>query len=236
MKLNLLRLAFGWNHKLWSKPFLELLKKTDLLQKESLHILEIGASRRSCVSLLFGSRINYIEISFYDPQYEAPITTKIDFLKMHLALPAEFKVSHLDAFDLCKTYDLIILKSVMGGIFRENETTMEDVKDFIDKLRHKNLTPSGCLITIDNGKRFISGAFARFGAQKLGWRCFSPNDFCDVTYQSSFGFLNSFSLETRLGHLGYFLDNYLMYYLDCVAYKLIKKYPTVIVTLFKTKN
>ena len=158
MKLNLLRLAFGWNHKLWSKPFLELLKKTDLLQKESLHILEIGASRRSCVSLLFGSRINYIE------------------------------------------------------------------------------TPSGCVITIDNGKRFISGAFARFGAQKLGWRCFSPNDFCDVTYQSSFGFLNSFSLETRLGHLGYFLDNYLMYYLDCVAYKLIKKYPTVIVTLFKTKN
>ena len=52
--------------------------------------------------------------------------------------------------------------------------------------------------------------------------------------QSEFVVISSFSFETRLGYIGYMLDNYVIYSLDLILFKFWRYNPTVIVSVFST--
>ena len=138
-----------------------------------------------------------------------------------------------DMTDINGHYDLIIAKSVLGGIFRNNESNIEDVNKLIQKILEKNINHGGMLILEDNGKSFFEKMLVNFGSRKNNWRFFNASDFKNPDQQFTFGFLSCFSYETRFGFFGTFID-YMLYISDLLLSK-VTNHPTVILTVFFKK-
>jgi hypothetical protein len=126
------------------------------------------------------------------------------------------------------------MKSVLGGLFRKNSSSISDATDFIGSLVSRTVKREGLLISIDNGKSILENTLSRFGARKNQWRFFKKSELNRSIRQTEFGVLSSFSFETRLGYVGYILDNYVIYPLDLILFKLWRHNPTVIVSVFNT--
>ena len=222
---------FGWSAKSWSRPF--LCAMSDIQLPESCDILEVGAGRYSSVALLFLNGKNKLHITSYP---EAQIPELRQYVEESCGnVAGSIKVSCMSAKDIGE-YDLIVMKSVLGGIFRVDSSGKEDAEDLLCKIAEKNLKPRGTLVTLDNGATVLEPLLSRFGARANKWRFFVPSDFKKCERQYGFGLFSSFSVVTRFGVLGSQIEKSL-YLLDAAIYSVVKvSKPSVIVTVYKRQK
>ena len=228
---RLVRLAFGWNYKSWSHAF----KVSNFQLPNRLdRILEIGASRHSMVSLIFDGLASEIVISYYTGEQREGIEQYLASVRQKYHLKSKYVLEQADATTVEGSFDIVIMKSVLGGLFRQKSSTISDATGFIGSLVSRAVKPEGLLISIDNGKSILERALSRFGARKNQWRFFRKSELTGAIRQTEFGLISSFSFETRLGYVGYILDNYVIYPLDLIFFKFWRYHPTVIVSVFST--
>ena len=230
---RLVRLAFGWNYKSWSHAF----KVSNFQLPNRLdRILEIGASRHSMVSLIFDGLASEIVISYYSDEQRRGVEQYLASVRQKYHLKSKYVLEQIDATSVEGSFDIVIMKSVLGGLFRQNNSTISDATGFIGSLVSRAVKPKGLLISIDNGKSILERTLSRFGARKNQWRFFRKSELTGAIRQTEFGLISSFSFETRLGYVGYILDNYVIYPLDLILFKFWRYNPTVIVSVFSTHD
>ena len=213
---------FDWNSKAWSFAFLRLLTKNNLNFKNKL-ILEIGATSKSSVGMFFCennklilSSNNLEEIILMKKIYKS---NNVDVLQ-------------LDLLNLVGQYDLIIMKSVIGGLCRKNGEIKAN--QILKKIKENNLKEGGAIISLDNGRSIFHKIteYFQFGARKNNWFFFKIDHLTNFEAISTFGFFSFFSLKTRLGYFGKIVEDF-MYLFDRVIFIFYKKNPTIIIKYFK---
>lgn len=225
-----IRFAFGWNYKSWSRA----VKVSNFQPSNRIdRILEIGSSRHSIVSIIFDGLANEIVISYYLDEQREGIEQYLASVRQKYDLKSKYVLEKVDVTSVEGSFDIVIMKSVLGGLFRQNSTHAFDVNEFIESLISRTVKTEGLLISIDNGKSILEPMLSRFGARKNQWRFFGKSELKRAIIQSEFGVFSSFSFETRLGFVGYILDNYVIYFLDLILFKFLKHNPTVIFSVFK---
>ena len=220
--------AFGWNVRAWSTPFTRAI--ADVSLPETYSVLELGAGPRSVLSVLFASPDAELHVTAYPSEQYEMVNS---YLNSQPRLEGILTISPMSALAVTGRYNLILMKSVAGGLFRTDSSTISDVQEFYKKLRHEHLLPGGFLVTLDNGSTVFETLLRYFGARKNNWRFFRPEDFQDHNSQYCFGWLSTFSFRTRLGdQLGQPLED-LLYYADRARWKISPpRRPSVIVTVF----
>ena len=227
--------TFGWSWKSWSKSFLSLDQKLlDELFNISGNVLEVGPGIYSQVSLVFQKARN-IDLGVY--QFSSDSKEIKHFLNNKFLHKKNINIIDCDIRRFDGKYNLIIMKSVLGGIFREGSSKNEDVLALIERIVENNLVEGGYLITLDNGIGFFHHIRNIYGAKKNKWRFFKPNDLKNkyLKKQSYFGFFSCFSLEFRVPIVGKLVD-YCFFLLDNVLNNSIfpSKYKSsIIVSLYK---
>ena len=223
--------AFGWNALQWLKP----VRVSGILNEldQSKTALEIGAGHHSIASLILDGRVRNIDISYFDSVQLSGITNTLEQAERKFTLQSNYAVKYADAFTVTGEYDVVLMKSVLGGLFRANDTSIKDVNMFLNDLCDRTLSDNGILITIDNGISVIEPLLTRFGARCNDWRYFNLSDLESAVAKEGFGFLNAFSFTIRLGSFGKAVDNSILFPLDKILSKIYAKKPTVIMTVFK---
>jgi len=228
-KLNL-NAIFGWSTYAWYVPFRRVIKA---LPKSRIRILELGSGPYSQLALYFDHPSNVLEITTFPAENFNNLKAEIEEKKQKFSLRSEINTKCLSAFECTEKYDLIILKSVLGGLFRTNETSLQDVKHFVNQLVDNNLNDDGALVTLDNGYSAFEPLLRNFGARKKNWRRFRKSDFSLYVEQTSFGFFSCFSFATRIGKVGHAIDTILFgldFILDCMW---MRWRPAIIVTVYR---
>ncbi len=136
-----------------------------------------------------------------------------------------------DATALDGTYDLIILKSVLGGLFRDGATTVAEVNAYLAQIAARNLNEGGHIITCDNGVSLFEPLLRRRGARRGQWRFFRPGDLSVATVQFQFGCLSAFSLSSRIGMVGKLVEEAVLYPFDLLLSPLFRRFSTVIISV-----
>ena len=215
--------GIGWSKKSWFRPLKDFEADNQKFYGSSL---EIGASEYSTLAPFLLTLSKNISIGYYECDV-------ISLQKKLMEFNCDAELLYVDMANIIGKYDLIIAKSVLGGLFREDETNIEEVNGFIDKIIRNNLNAEGVLLLLDNGQSFFEGALSRFGARKNKWRYFQVKDFHNPNpyKQYTFGFLSSFSFESRLGSFGRVFDN-IAYFFD-IFFSKFTNHPTVILTVYR---
>jgi hypothetical protein len=224
---------WGWNVDAWRYPFVNSKEVAKTLDRRQMKILEIGASKYSQVAYEFDKTYSNITISYFDEASKAEIQSKFETIKRDYKLLSNYNISKIDVTKISGKYDVIILKSVLGGIFREK--SFQNAEKLCKNLVNKNLNNGGILVTIDNGKSIFERLMANFGARKNGWHYILINELNMATEQIGFGFFSFVSVSIRLGKFGNWVEK-LMYLMDLIMYHLIKSHQTVICSVFVCQN
>ena len=224
--------TFGWSGLAWRHTTYRSQLVKQIMNRKNLKILELGASSFSQVAFEFDQTESKIMIGFYAPSDEKEITEKLFKMSNIYQLKSEYNCSKIDALSIKGKYDVIIMKSVLGGIFR-NDTARID--DYCCCLASKNLEKGGLLITIDNGKSIFERFLKNHGSRKSGWHFFSGVELLNADEQVSFGFFSCFELSNRLGIFGRLLET-LLYLVDRCLNKFFKFFPTVICSVYRSIN
>jgi len=227
---NLFRAALGWNYEAWGSC---LRKANFLFERDYESILEIGASQHSITALVFDGLSPVITIGYYSENDRGLIIAYFRSVTRDLTLKSDYHFKKIDIFDESnEEYDLVICKSVLGGVFRAGDRDLTFVNSEIRRIVNRFVTEKGYFVSLDNGKSCFDYIWNKVGARKNNWRLFKINDLTFSHSKFSFGVLSAFSLETRLGKFGTFIDNRIFYPIDVVLYKFIRKFPTIIVSIF----
>jgi len=127
------------------------------------------------------------------------------------------------------------MKSVLGGLFRTHNSTLDECELYIKSLLKNNINEGGVFITIDNGKHMAEKLLKSVGILKTRWRRFSIQD---LSFADNKGYAGSIltvgSISSRINIIGNFIDNILSK-LDLLLMKLLPNYPSVICSVFKKK-
>ena len=231
MDNNLINKIIGWSAKSWFYPLEKAIYEFSLVDKKK--VLELGAGEYSAVSLLFLNNKNNIHITVYDNAKIEKIKLLVNEIQDSKKSIKNIQISSMSAKKVNGKYNLIIMKSVLGGIFRLKNSKKEDAQNLIKEIVKNNLEDNGILVSMDNGKTTFESFFSKFGARKNKWRYFVPSDFSDATKQYHFGFLTNFSFSIRFRNIGYTLDN-IIFLIDKLIYKVVKiKNPSIIVSIYK---
>jgi len=225
MKSGRVQHGIGWSRKTWFKPLKDF-KADD--QKIYGCSLEVGASEHGTLAPFLLEVSKNISIGYY----ECDVTS----LQKNLTkLNCDKELHFVDMANINGKYDLIVAKSVLGGLFREGDSSIEAVNGLIGSIISHNLNAGGALLLLDNGQSFFERALSRFGARKNKWRYFQVKDFRNPEpfKQYTFGFLTCFSFESRLGSFGRALDE--MLYLCDIFLSKYTNHPTVILTVYRKK-
>ena len=228
MKINP-KITFGWSADVWSHAFTISKEVQKILQRKNLKILEIGAGKHSQVAYVFDKTQSNITIGFYSESYRNYLKEVLSKNIKNYNLVSKYELSCIDALDLKDKYDVIILKSVLGGIFRGDD--FSKAEKFCHKTVRDNLNSNGALITIDNGKSCFEIFLRYFGARKNNWHFATMDELLTANEKVGFGFLSAFSLSRRFGLAGIILEK-LLYYIDLLLSFLTKFKPTVICSVF----
>ena len=231
----ILKSSFGWSWRTWSRAFLGLEKELlkNILENDG-NILEVGPSEHSQVSLIF-LNAKKIDLGVYKKNIKRQFL--INTLEKKFINDPRIKTIDLDMRELEGKYNLIIMKSILGGIFRDGESSIDDVLNLIKKIVDNNLFEDGYLISLDNGKGFLHYFRDLYGAKKNKWRFFKQESLKTkyLIAQNNFGFLSSFSLSLRLPVVGNILENFLHIF-DILFHKFFSKKisnSSVIVSVYK---
>jgi hypothetical protein len=221
MNLNRVQSGIGWSKKTWLKPLKDFTAED---QKIYTHSLEVGASEKGTLAPFLLEVSKKISIGYYE-------CNVVSLQKKLTELGCNQELHCVDITNIIERYDLIIAKSVLGGVFREGESSVNDVNELIENIIKNNINPGGVLMLLDNGQSFFEVALSRFGARKNKWRYFQTKDFHNSPKQYTFGFLTCFSFESRFGFFGGVIDS-ILYFFDILLSKLTN-HPTVILTVYR---
>jgi hypothetical protein len=212
LQMALTRACFGWSARAWAAPWRRFVQA-----QGGLHVrnaLEVGAGVRSSLAPLLLPLAGQVECSAFD----AAALPLIEARHARL-LPPEaarrIRYTRQDLRQLQGRWDLIVLKSVLGGVYRLHDSTLADVRATLSDIVHNHLAAGGLLVTLDNGRTALEPLLARFGARRNGWRFFRRGDFPPADACYGFGAVSAFSAATRLGWLGRRIDEAL-YGIDCL--------------------
>jgi len=214
--------GIGWSKDAWCKPLRAFVEDNQNIKFN--HSLEIGASENGTLAPFIKELSNKVAIGYFQCDL-----TKLNHNLSHFNIVNESE--YVDMTEINGKYDLIIAKSVLGGIFREDKSSVNDVNELINNILKNNIKQGGVLMLLDNGKSFFEKNLSNFGARKNDWRFFNSKDFINPYQQYTFGFLSCFSLESRFSFFGKFFD-YTLYIFDLFLSK-ITNHPTVILTVYK---
>ncbi|MBV8912429.1 MAG: hypothetical protein JOZ05_05220 [Acetobacteraceae bacterium] len=136
----------GWNRKTWADAleFAVSHLPSDLNGKA---VLEIGASPSSTLAPLFSAMGANVVCSCYGPRKADVENGQLRTVCGRYGLRGA-RILEMDARDIDGKYDVIVMKSVLGGICRSNDygAIRALISGMID-----HLTESGRIITLDNG-------------------------------------------------------------------------------------
>ena len=166
--------CFGWSARAWAAPWRAFRRA-----HPDLHVgdaLELGAGEHSSLAPLLLPLAERVECSAYD----AAVLPAIEARHRASLPPAEAARMHWaqrDLHALAGRWDLIVMKSVLGGVHRTHNSRLADVHATLERLRTQHLRPGGWLLTLDNGRTALEPLWSRFGARRNGWRFFAAEDF-----------------------------------------------------------
>jgi len=224
-------MLFGWNSDAWYR----VLEKTEafrvLKAQKGLRILEIGAGTHSACSLIFSRAAESINIGYWDDTARPHLNALINEYTSNYC-DVNCSLIKTDINDLPGKYDIIIMKSVLGGIFRNCSDTPLAINNCLKYIVTENLNHGGYLITLDNGEGGLHPISKIFGSRRNNWYFVKTSDFIGYAEQTSFGCLSLFSFGTRMGEFGRILDR-VTYFMDIFIGKITKVSPTVICTVYR---
>ena len=214
--------GIGWSRSAWCHPLKRFVKDNPNMKFGSS--LEIGASENGTMLPFLLSVSDKVVIGYYGCNVEKLRSSILKFSR-------DTEVKHVDVRNIHGKYDVVIAKSVLGGVFRLNESSIDDVNQLVESTLKSNINEGGMLVLLDNGRSFFEEVLFKCGSRKNNWRFFCEKDFINPYQQYVFGFFSCFSFESRFGVLGRAIDS-LVYFLDIFLSKLTK-HPTVILTIYK---
>jgi hypothetical protein len=131
---KIIKKNIGWSKNTWCKPLQDLYKDNPNIIFN--HSLEIGANEVGTLAPFIKELSNEVTIGYFqcDP-------TKLNNNLSHLNIVNESK--YIDMTDINGKYDLIIAKSILGGIFTYKNSTINDVNEFIECILEKNIKQGG---------------------------------------------------------------------------------------------
>ncbi|MDF3047379.1 MAG: hypothetical protein K0R73_497 [Candidatus Midichloriaceae bacterium] len=187
----LLEDSCGWNKKLWADA---LEYGLSFCPKGNKKALEIGAAFHSSLSPALKFMGYDVTCSYYEEFDQAIILSgnlSATSNKYNLPLPY---LQELNAWKLKpECYDVIVMKSVLGGICRDNNY---ELASDLTKVLYAALKPGGVLITLDNQANSFSKLMRRFfGAGANKWTYIDKKKFLQILqpykfFQKGFGLLN----------------------------------------------
>jgi hypothetical protein len=219
---SLLEDCCGWNRKLWADALEFALRNLpeDIAGKR---VLEVGASKYSSIAPVFASQRANVVCSYYGQTSEEIERGRLDFVVRKYGL-RKIPVVELDINDLTGAYDIIVLKSVLGGLCRGGDyQRLRMITD--DLLSH--VEEDGFIVTIDNGYVALFEQLRKMrGAGRNDWTYFKRNNFVSTLAHrdvriKGFGFIN-FGTATFLFKRDLEIVNDLMYFLDKVLVRVLK--------------
>jgi hypothetical protein len=212
--------CFGWSARAWARPWGEFVRAHPGLRVAEA--LEIGAGPRSSLAPLLLGLAQGVECSVYDTA-TLPAVRALNARLLSASEQARVRYTRQDVRALRGRWDLIALKSVLGGVHRVLDSTLADVHATIGRLVSGHLNPGGLLVTLDNGRTLLEPLLARLGARRNGWRVFGRDDLPPAWAHYSHGVLGAASAATRLGRAGARIDDAL-YLLDRVLTPLARQH------------
>lgn len=221
--------TFGWSGNAWRNAFKKSARIREVLERKKLKILEIGAGRYSQVAYEFDNTCSDITIGYYLQDDKSHLIEHLDYMSRVHDLKSTYTISLSDLFQINDQYDVIIMKSVLGGVFRNNFSV---ANSFCEKIVDDNLNVGGILISIDNAKSAFEPVLKNFGARKNKWHYIVKEDLNCADEQTCFGFFSSFALSTRLGIVGALLED-ILYVIDRFIFLFQKSKHTVICSVFR---
>ena len=225
---------YGWSADAWHFTLSRSRLVAKIKRKRHLKILEIGASQNSACSIYFDNTISDITIGYKSFKAPSGLNIKLRNLKTEFGLESKYQLKKIDIFSVPGKWDIIIMKSVLGGIIKSYDDN-SNLKKLIQQLCVDNLNDDGSLITIDNGHSYLE-PFLKFSrARKKGWRVFKLGEIPFVSEQIGFGVLCSFALSSRFGRIGSKIEK-IFFSIDLILSKLFYKRPAVICSIIKKKS
>ena len=196
--------AFGWSARAWARPWTQWRQAHPGLRVRDA--LELGAGAQSSLAPLLLPLAEQVECSVYDAA-TLPAVQARNAALLPAAQHARIRYSRRDATALGGQWDLIVLKSVLGGMHRVHDSTLADVHATVRRLVADHLRPGGWLVTLDNGHALLSPLLQGRGARRNGWLFFAAGDLPPPAEHFGFGLLSVGSAATRLGALGHRIDD-----------------------------
>jgi hypothetical protein len=219
---DLLEDCCGWNRKLWADAleFAVWNLPEDIAGKR---VLEVGASRYSSIAPVFASQGANVVCSHYGQTSEEIERGQLGFVIRRYGL-GKIPIVELDINDLDVTYDIIALKSVLGGLCRGGD--YQRLGTIIDELL-RHIEDDGFIVTLDNGYVALFEKLRKIrGAGGSNWGYFKEQDFVSALAHhdirlKGFGFMN-FGAATFLFKRDLEIVNDMMYLLDKVLLRVVK--------------
>ena len=200
------RAGFGWSTRAWARPWRDFVREHPGLRVGDA--LELGAGPRSSLAPLLLGLAERVECSVHDGA-ALPAVRALNAGLLDAAQHARVHYAERDLRTLEGRWDLIAMKSVLGGVYRQHDARLADVHAALARLVEHNLKPGGWLLTLDNGRTALAPLLARRGARRNGWRLFARADLPPPAAHYGFGVLGMGSAATRWGALGARIDDLL---------------------------
>lgn len=186
----------GWNRRTWADAVAFALSALpgDLRGRT---VLEIGAGKYSCLAPAFAKLGATVFCSYYGQARQEVESGQLRVVSEKHGI-GDISVIEVNIHEVRGVYDIIVLKSVLGGICRGDERGT--VRTVIDGLM-EHLADGGVILTIDNGRiRPFAKLSRRFGAGRNRWTYFTREDvqeaFAGLSFETQgFGFLNCGALR-----------------------------------------
>ncbi len=216
--LIILKKAFHWNQFAWAYCLSKNKAASEILKLKKKNVLEIGATKFSQLSLILKKNsYDDLTISIYGEK---------SFIDVEKAIKKNFYNNNLvnlkvvDIFNIEGTYDLIIMKSILGGLGKNKKINFK-IENLISKIIKNNLEKNGSIITMDNGDSLIGKLFFKnLGQRNKNWKYFIPDDFKNSDEIYSFGLFSCISYSVRLKFIGEVIDT-INFFLDLLINDLV---------------
>ena len=196
--------CFGWSARAWARPWRAFVRAHPGLRVRDA--LEVGAGPRSSLVPLLLPLAERVECSAFDAT-TLPAVQALNASRLGAGEQARVRYTRQDVRALHGRWDLIVLKSVLGGVHRVHDSALADVHASIARLVDGHLNPGGLLVTLDNGRTLLEPLLRHAGARRNGWRFLKADDFPPAHERFSFGVLSVASAATRLGAAGRLIDD-----------------------------
>jgi hypothetical protein len=212
----------GWNRLIWADA-LEFAISRLPGPISAKKILEIGAGKYSAIAPIFAKLGAKVVCSYYKQSREDILGGQLGFVCRKHSLN-DIPLVELDINDLDSMYDIVVMKSVMGGICRRGD--YRQLRVVVDNVM-RHIGSGGAILTVDNGYIGIFDRLRRvLGAGKNEWtylerdRVLSALSGYDVEI-AGFGFLNFGSARFALQHNMEFAND-VIYFVDRAVLRLLK--------------